>query len=130
MTTISPRVVPALLTTDMAATLTFFEHLGFRLTGCDAERATATWAEVRWGDVAFQFHTDPPRGTPAAPVCSGTFYVTPVRVRTLARACEAAGIPFAWGPEVMDYGMREFAVRDPNGYYLAFAEPADTTDPS
>jgi hypothetical protein len=24
----------------------------------------------------------------------------------------------------MDYGMREFGIRDPNGYYLAFTEPA------
>jgi len=24
----------------------------------------------------------------------------------------------------MDYGMREFAIQDPNGYYLAFTEPA------
>jgi hypothetical protein len=31
---------------------------------------------------------------------------------------------FAWGPEVMEYGMREFGVRDPNGYFLAFTEPA------
>jgi hypothetical protein len=31
---------------------------------------------------------------------------------------------FAWGPEVMDYGMREFALQDPNGYFLAFTEPA------
>lgn len=33
-------------------------------------------------------------------------------------------IDFAWGPEVMEYGMREFGVQDPNGYYLAFTEPA------
>ena len=33
-------------------------------------------------------------------------------------------VDFAWGPEVMDYGMREFAVQDPNGYFIAFAEPA------
>jgi hypothetical protein len=25
---------------------------------------------------------------------------------------------------VMDYGKREFGVQDPNGYYLAFTEPA------
>lgn len=31
----------------------------------------------------------------------------------------------AWGPEVMPYGMRELAIRDPDGYLLAFSEPAD-----
>ncbi|MFQ5677217.1 MAG: hypothetical protein ACE5G1_15095 [bacterium] len=30
-----------------------------------------------------------------------------------------------WGPEVFQYGMREFAIRDCNGYTLAFGEPTD-----
>lgn len=29
-----------------------------------------------------------------------------------------------WGPEVYDYGRREFSCRDPNGYALVFSEPA------
>jgi hypothetical protein len=28
-----------------------------------------------------------------------------------------------WGPEQMPYGMLEFAIRDPDGYYLSFGEP-------
>ena len=28
-----------------------------------------------------------------------------------------------WGPEEMPYGMLEFAVRDPDGYFLSFGEP-------
>jgi hypothetical protein len=31
-------------------------------------------------------------------------------------------VPFLWGPEVTELGVREFAVRDPNGYVIAFAE--------
>lgn len=27
-----------------------------------------------------------------------------------------------WGPDVYSYGMREFAVEDPNGYRIAFCE--------
>lgn len=30
-----------------------------------------------------------------------------------------------WGPEVYDYGRREFAVLDPDGYMLIFTEPTD-----
>jgi uncharacterized glyoxalase superfamily protein PhnB len=30
-----------------------------------------------------------------------------------------------WGPEVYEYGRREFSVRDPNGYALVFSEPTD-----
>ena len=39
-------------------------------------------------------------------------------------------VVFAWGPEVMDCGMREFAIQDPDGYYLAFTEPAAETSES
>lgn len=79
--------------------------------------------------MVLQFHTEPPHGTPAEPVCSGTFYVYPDSVDALAE--ELAGVvEFAWGPELMEYGMREFAVQDPNGYYLAFAEPVEPESPS
>ena len=30
-----------------------------------------------------------------------------------------------WGSEVYSYGMREFAVEDPNGYRITFCEPTD-----
>jgi hypothetical protein len=50
-------------------------------------------------------------------------YFYPESVEALAAEWQGR-VPFVWGPEVMDYGMREFGIRDPNGYYLAFTEPA------
>ena len=73
--------------------------------------------------VVLQFHTEAPCGTPTAPICSGTFYFYPEDVGELADELRGK-VEFAWGPEVMEYGMREFGVQDPNGYYLAFTEPA------
>jgi hypothetical protein len=32
-------------------------------------------------------------------------------------------VPFIWGPEEMEYGLREFAICDPNGYTLVFGQP-------
>lgn len=122
-TDIGTRLVPALLVRDMGDTLDFYRRLGFRLTGCHPDQSHPTWAEVRRDSVTLQFHTDPPSGTPPAPVCSGTFYLFPANVMDLADELRGK-IAFAWGPGVMDSGMREFAVQDPNGYYLAFAEPA------
>jgi hypothetical protein len=29
-----------------------------------------------------------------------------------------------WGPEVREWGMRELGLRDPNGYFVTFTEPA------
>jgi hypothetical protein len=46
----------------------------------------------------------------------------PTAVAALAEELRGR-VEFAWGPEVMDYGMYEFGIQDPDGYYLAFTEP-------
>lgn len=120
------RLVPALLVRDMSETLSFYQGLGFRVTG-ERSDGSSTWAEVRRDSVVLQFHTEPPCGTPPTPMCSGTFYFFPDSVAALAEEFRG-NVNFAWGPEVMAYGMREFGIRDPNGYYLAFAESAEPTD--
>ncbi len=119
---IGRRLVPALLVRDMQATLAFYEQLGFRVVGYHPDRKTAVWAEVKRDEVCLQFHTEPVCGTPEQPVCSGTFYIYPENVAELAEELRGK-VDLAWGPEVMDYGMREFGIRDPNGYYVAFTEP-------
>ena len=107
----------------MGETLAFYRKLGFELTGCHPNHAAPTWVEVTRDSVVLQFHTEPPHGTPPTPVCSGTFYIFPKSVAALAEELRGE-VEFAWGPEVMDYGMNEFAVQDPNGYFIAFTEPA------
>ncbi len=121
-TSIGTRLVPALLVLDMEETLDFYRRLGFRLTGCHPDQSNPSWAEVQRDSVVLQFHTEPPSGTPPSPVCSGTFYLYPESVAALASELQGR-VAFAWGPEMMEYGMREFGVQDPNGYYLAFTEP-------
>ena len=120
---IGNRLVPALLVRDMRETLEFYDRLGFRLTGGQSAESNPSWAEVERDSVVLQFHINPPHGTPSSPICSGTFYMFPASVTDLAEEFRGK-VEFAWGPEVMDYGMREFGVQDPNGYYLAFTEPA------
>jgi catechol 2,3-dioxygenase-like lactoylglutathione lyase family enzyme len=116
------RLVPALLVNDLPESLAFYRKLGFEVTGCHPDPERPLWAEVERDGVALQFHTEPACGTPHKPVCSGTFYFFPEDVRALAAEFRDQ-VPFAWGPEVMEYGMRDFGVQDPNGYYLAFTEP-------
>lgn len=120
---LSQRVVPALLVKDMAETLAWYRQLGFGLAGCHPDEQRATWAEVERDGVVLQFHTEASCGTPPEPVCSGTFYLYPESVSALADELRGK-VEFAWGPEVMEYGMHEFGLQDPNGYYLAFTEPA------
>ena len=126
-TNLGSRLVPALLVRDMAETLAFYRKLGFRRTGGEPREAESdaelTWAEVRRDGITLQLHDEAPHGTPPEPVFSGTLYLFPESVEELAEELRGE-VGFAWGPEVMPYGMREFAVQDPNGYYLAFTEPA------
>jgi len=117
------RLVPALLVKNMPETLAFYRTLGFEITGGNPDQERPTWAEVNRDGVVLQFHTEPPCGTPPEPVCSGTFYFYPENVGALVDEFREK-VQFAWGPAVMEYGMREFGVQDPNGYYLAFTEPA------
>lgn len=120
---LGPQLTPSLLVKDLDETIAFYQRLGFTRTGTYPPEGTPIWGEVTRDGISLQFYTDPPRGTPSEPVCSGTFYVSSSDVMALAREL-AEAVPFAWGPEVMEYGMREFAIQDPNGYYLAFTEPA------
>lgn len=116
-------MVPSLLARDLNETLSFYQRLGFAVTGHYPSADDPVWAEIKRGEICFQFYTEPPHSTPASPICSGTIYLFPDDVRSLANELKGV-VAFEWGPEVMDYGMREFAIRDPNGYLIAFTEPA------
>ncbi len=117
------RIVPSLLVRDLAETVAFYGTLGFDLTATYPDAERPTWAEVSRDSVVFQFYVQPPAGTPDTPQFSGTFYIHVDNIEPLLEDLRGK-VEFAWGPDVMDYGQREFAVQDPNGYLIAFAEPA------
>lgn len=120
---VGPQLVPSLLVADLEETFGFYEALGFTRSGALPDDAPV-WGEVTRDGISLQFYTEPPQGTPGTPVLSGTLYVRTNDVLALANEFSGA-TPFIWGPEVMDYGMREFAVRDPDGYLIAFTEPVE-----
>ncbi|MEM1249381.1 MAG: VOC family protein [Acidobacteriota bacterium] len=122
---LSARVTPSLLVRDLEESLAFYALLGFHVTGRHPEGTQATWSEVQRDGAKLWLYTEPPRGTPAEPALSGTLYLHPDSVERLAEELDGK-VPFAWGLGVMPYGMREFAVQDPNGYYVAFTEPASS----
>lgn len=118
------RVLPCLLVSDMRRTLDFYvDVLGFTQTGYYPIESDPIRTEVRRDDVALIFYSEPVRGLGDAPVQTGLLYVFPESVDRLADEFRAK-VPFLWGPEETEFGVREFAIRDPNGYVLAFAERA------
>ena len=58
-----------------------------------------------------------------APAFTGALYIFPESIDRLAEELRGK-VPFAWGPEATEFGIREFAIRDPDGYALVFAERA------
>lgn len=114
-------MVPSLLASDMQRTIEFFSNLGFRLDDAYPNASAPTWIALTRDGVTLMFYSEPPHGTPQLPTCSGTFYLYPENLDTLIDDYQRI-VRFVWGPAVMPYGKREFAIKDPNGYYFAFVE--------
>jgi catechol 2,3-dioxygenase-like lactoylglutathione lyase family enzyme len=114
------RVVPALLSADLARSQAFYSRLGFKTEYPDY----ASQRPRRLGferDGIYLFFYDEPIGAHKSPVMSGTIYVFPESVDALAAEWRDK-VSFIWGPELMPYGLYEFGIADPDGYHLAFAE--------
>jgi catechol 2,3-dioxygenase-like lactoylglutathione lyase family enzyme len=118
------RVLPCLLVTDMRQTLDFYvNRLGFTQTGYYPIESNPIRTEVRRDGVALIFYRESARGLGDQPAQSGLLYVFPECIDQLADEFRNK-VELLWGPEETELGVREFAIRDPNGYVLAFAERA------
>ena len=117
------RVLPCLLVADMRETLDFYiDVLGFTQTGYYPIESEPIRTEVRRDGVAIILFNESRHAGDQPPAFSGALYIFPESVDKLAQ--ELSGkVPFAWGPENTEFDIREFAIHDPNGYTLVFAEP-------
>ena len=117
------RVLPCLLTANMRRTLDFYvDVLGFTQTGYYPIESEPIRTEVRRDGVALIFFSEGYRNVGDSPAFSGTLYFFPDSLDVLADELQGR-VPFEWGPEESQLGVREFAIRDPDGYLLVFAEP-------
>jgi catechol 2,3-dioxygenase-like lactoylglutathione lyase family enzyme len=119
------HAVPVLPARDLHETLAFYERLGFALQGAPIERYG--YLIVARGSIELHFF-DQPRVDPLT-TDAGCY----VRVRdadALHREWKAVGVPTdpTTGSRLMpvtdtDYGLREFALVDPNGNLLRLGSP-------
>jgi catechol 2,3-dioxygenase-like lactoylglutathione lyase family enzyme len=117
------RILPCLFVSDMRRTLAFYiDVLGFTQTGYYPIESDPIRTEVRRDDVALIFYSEGPRTSFEAPSMTGLVYLFPESLDQLAEELRARNVPILWGPEQNELGYRELAIRDPNGYVLAFAE--------
>jgi catechol 2,3-dioxygenase-like lactoylglutathione lyase family enzyme len=114
-----------LQTSDMGKTIEFYTRtLGFRLVNTWPAEGEPTWCILARDDVAIMFMTNEHVGTPAM---TGTLYIQTTDVLDLHRRI-AGQVEVLWGPEVYEYGMHEFAIRDCNGYTLSFGQPVSAEE--
>jgi catechol 2,3-dioxygenase-like lactoylglutathione lyase family enzyme len=110
-------VAPILPSRDLSATAEFYSRLGFEQTGLWPDE----YLIVMRGDVGLHFFFAP--GTdPASSIAGCYLYVEDADAlfADFSRiGLPSAGIPRLHGPvEATDYGLREFAVVDPDGNLL------------
>jgi catechol 2,3-dioxygenase-like lactoylglutathione lyase family enzyme len=116
------RVLPCLLVTDMRRSLEFYlETLGFTQTGYYPIESEPIRTEVRRDDIAIILYTEPVHARAETPSFSGALYIFPEAIDRVADELRGK-VPFAWGPEDTEFDIREFAIRDPDGYTIVFAE--------
>lgn len=113
-----------LKTNDMPATLEWYRRVGFDVIDQFPKTGQPTWCEVSRDGVVLQF-LGGETPWPDPPTLTGTLYFYPASVSALYDEIEEHTKP-AWGPEVREWGARELALQDPNGYFLTFTEPANS----
>ncbi|MBX3381022.1 MAG: VOC family protein [Phycisphaeraceae bacterium] len=118
---------PMLAVIDLPRAVRFYvEKLGFN---CNAMHGNPPeWAEVERDGTAIMLNAPPAdsirRDVPLTSKNYQIFYIDVQNVATLREEFVSKGVE-AGDMRVAIYGMKEFEVRDPEGYWLWFGEPTD-----
>jgi catechol 2,3-dioxygenase-like lactoylglutathione lyase family enzyme len=112
--------VPTLRVSDLESSVRFYTGpLGFGIVWRSPGDGGGENCMLESGHVALLLTTEAHPGDP--PRFTGTLYFDTDGVDELWVALKDR-VEVAWPLSGMDYGTREFGIRDPDGYVLAFAE--------
>lgn len=114
-------LVPLLATGNLAQTIEFYERfLNFECRG-KFPKENPVWASLWNGTVEIMFSQPNEHVDFEKPVLTGSIYVTVERVDELWENLKDK-VEIVYPVENFEYGMREFGIRDPNGYVLNLGE--------
>ncbi|NER15073.1 bleomycin resistance family protein [Leptobacterium flavescens] len=109
---------PMLQVDDMDHTIKYYESvLGFK---CES-RMNDDWARVERDDISIMFSGRFGQGKDQKPVMTGSIYIFTNPVDDLWKELKDK-VDISYPIETFDYGMREFAITDCNGYLLQFGQ--------
>lgn len=127
------KVTPNLIVADMEKSLKFYRDvLGFTVSRTVPDKAPFIFAWMKRGeaDIFLNQHMPPQPGQPdlfAGRQIGGTLsmYIAVEGIDELLKTVEGQGVKIAVPLHKEFYGMKEFAVFDPDGYLIIFAERAE-----
>ncbi len=117
-------LTPMLKAENLEETIAFYtQTLGFVVENTMADdNGKPNWVSMKWGSASLMFFSiDAVDDMPARPTMTGVLYFNPTNVATLWEDLKDKA-PVEWELQLMPYGMREFAIRDCNGYILTFGQ--------
>lgn len=117
-------LTPMLETSDVSATVKYYQGiLGFEIVETLGEGRSMHWACVRHGPVVLMFISRDKRSDQPHPVLTGSLYIYTDDVEALWRELKPKA-KIESPLTTSNYGMREFGLRDNNGYLLRFGQNA------
>jgi len=115
------QLTPMLRTWRMEESIAFYrDRLGFRI-----ENASEGWASLSRDGVELMLSAPNPHEGDVEPAFTGSLYFLTADVGALWQQVEGKA-RVCYALEDFDYGMREFAVYDNNGYLLQFGQPLES----
>lgn len=118
-----PKVVPMIHVPDVRATAEWYVSIGFKLVRYNEEDGVPNWALMSYGDSEIMLSID---GKPSSAFRREVdLYIHTDNVERVYRDLKDRA------QLVVDlhdafYGMREFTIRDINGFWISFGQPLKT----
>jgi catechol 2,3-dioxygenase-like lactoylglutathione lyase family enzyme len=117
------KVVPILKVSDLQKSVEFYTGvLGFTIVWRAANDGGGENCMMQAGPTELLLSTGSQLGD--KPQFTGTLYFQMSGVQELFERIKNQ-VEIVWPLETMDYGQKEFGIRDGDGYTLAFAEPLE-----
>jgi uncharacterized glyoxalase superfamily protein PhnB len=123
------QLIPGIETDRLSETADFYHYvLGFEVVSCYPDPQAPSWVMLQRDGVSIMVTERNKHAANQPTAFTGSFYVYPDDVEALWAEI-ATKIPpsmVEWPLELFDYGMLEFAVRDPNGYLWRFGQETES----
>jgi uncharacterized glyoxalase superfamily protein PhnB len=118
-------ITPMIEVRDLRESIDFYtSKLGFVCNGVWPEDGNPSWASLTNGSADLMFAIRNQHSTVAEPTFTGTFYLYPGDVDAAWEELKDA-VEVEYPIEDFIYGMREFGIRDCNGYLLQYGQGLD-----